>query len=432
MFMKGKTMILIALGANLPSQFGSPRETLRCAVAEIARHGIQVLHQSPVYLTAPVPISDQPWYHNAVIRVATDHAPHELLRVLQAIENRFGRVRSERNAPRVIDLDILAYHDVAMSTDDLILPHPRLHERAFVTYPLRDVARDWVHPVLHLSVSEMIARLPAGQEIEKTYRPLIMGIVNVTPDSFSDGGRYANPEHAIAHGLQLIADGADILDIGGESTRPMAAPVTEEEEQQRILPVIAALKDSGALISVDTRHATTMAAALAAGAGMINDITALSGDPRAMEVVKSSDCRICLMHMQGTPQTMQENPSYKDVVADVHAYLADRMAQCVAQGIAKERLIVDAGIGFGKSVDHNADLLRHLDVFQDLGVDVLLGASRKRFIADICERDILACDRLAGSLAAVATALHHRVQVLRVHDVAATRQFIDVALRISE
>ena len=423
-------MILIALGANLPSQFGSPRETLRCAVAEIARHGIQVLYQSPVYLTAPVPISDQPWYHNAVIRVATHYEPHDLLRILQTIENQFGRVRTERNAPRVIDLDILAYHDHIMDTQDLILPHPRLHERAFVTYPLRDVAQDWRHPRLHLSVSEMIDRLPAGQDIQKTYRPLIMGIVNVTPDSFSDGGRYDDPDRAIAHGLQLIAEGADILDIGGESTRPQSAPVTPEDEQRRILPVIAALKDAGALISVDTRHASTMAAALSAGAGMINDITALSGDPRAMEIVKHSDCRICLMHMQGTPQTMQENPHYNDVVKEVRAYLADRLSQCVAHGIAQDRLMVDVGIGFGKSVDHNADLLRHLGAFQDLGVDMLLGASRKRFIADMCERDIPAQDRLAGSLAAVASALQHRVQVLRVHDVAATRQFIDVFSRI--
>jgi dihydropteroate synthase len=425
-------MILIALGANLRSRFGSPRDTLHFAVSEMMREGIQVLYQSPVYLTAPVPISDQPWYHNAVIRVVTKHTPTELLQVLQSIENRFGRIRSERNAPRIIDLDILAYHDVVMESDDLILPHPRLQERAFVTYPLRDVAADWAHPVYHLSVSEMIEKLPEGQEIIKTYRPLIMGIVNVTPDSFSDGGQYHDSSRAIAHGLKLIAEGADILDIGGESTRPMAGPVAPEDEQQRILPVIEGLRNAGALISVDTRNASTMRAALRAGAGMINDVSALTHDPQSVDVLKESDCRICLMHMQGTPETMQINPQYGDVVRDVYDYLKHQIDVCVSNGIAKERMMVDVGIGFGKTVDHNIALIENLGAFRTLGMDVLFAGSRKSFIEKICDRTIPPEDRLPGSLALLTKAYQENVKVIRVHDVAQTRQFLDVYQKFAD
>lgn len=425
-------MILIALGANLRSRFGSPRDTLHFAVSEMMREGIQVLYQSPVYLTAPVPISDQPWYHNAVIRVVTKHTPTELLQVLQSIENRFGRIRSERNAPRIIDLDILAYHDVVMESKDLILPHPRLQERAFVTYPLRDVAADWLHPVHHLSVSEMIEKLPEGQEIIKTYRPLIMGIVNVTPDSFSDGGQYNDPSRAIAHGLKLIAEGADILDIGGESTRPMAGPVPPEDEQQRILPVIEGLRNAGALISVDTRNASTMRAALRAGAGMINDVSALTHDPQSVDVLKESDCRICLMHMQGTPETMQINPQYGDVVRDIYDYLKHQIDVCVSNGIAKERMMVDVGIGFGKTVDHNIALIENLGAFRTFGMDVLFGGSRKSFIEKICDRTIPPEDRLPGSLALLAKAYQENVNVIRVHDVAQTQQFLDVYQKFAD
>lgn len=419
-------MIFIALGANLPSSYGSPRETIKRAMGEISKNGVRVLYQSPIYLTAPVPISDQPWYHNAVIGISTDQSPSDLLKTLQSIENNFGRVRTIRNAPRVIDLDIVAYHDVVQNDDDLILPHPRMHERAFVLYPLRDIARNWVHPVSRKHINDLIKSIPDGQDIECEMRPLIMGIVNVTPDSFSDGGKFASTDAAIQHGLQLIAEGADILDIGGESTRPSSVVISPDEEQRRILPVIEGLRNAGALISVDTRNASTMAAALKAGAGMINDISALTHDKDSINALHNSDCRICLMHMQGTPQTMQINPYYDDVVDEVYHYLEERINACVEAGIAKDRLMIDVGIGFGKTLDHNLALLKNISKFHDLGVDVLLGVSRKRFIEQICGRDIAAEDRLAGSLAALAHACRDHLQIVRVHDVAATRQFIDV------
>jgi len=428
---RGSPLILIALGANLPSQFGSPRETIKRAITEIAKMGVRVLYQSPIYLTAPVPVSDQPWYHNAVIGVSTDYPPAHLLKILQTIENNFGRIRTERNAPRMIDLDIIAYNDVIQNYDDLILPHARMHERAFVLYPLRDIARNWVHPVSGTHIDDLINAIPAGQDIKREACPRIMGIVNVTPDSFSDGGQFESTDAAIQHGLQCIVEGADILDIGGESTRPASVIISPDEEQRRILPVIEGLKNAGALISVDTRNASTMRAAVQAGAGMVNDISALTHDVDSMDVVRGSDCRICLMHMQGTPQTMQTKPQYDDVVTEVYDYLAGRISACEAQGISKDRLMIDVGIGFGKTVGHNIALFQSLSLFHELGVDVLLGASRKRFIEAICGESIPADQRLAGSLAAVARGCQSHAQVVRVHDVFETRQFIDVYCAVS-
>lgn len=424
-------MIVIALGANLPSSIGSPRDTIKRAITEIAKQGIRVLYQSPIYLTAPVPISDQPWYHNAVISVSTDQSPAQLLKTLQSIENNFGRVRTERNAPRIIDLDIVVYNDVIQNNDDLILPHPRMHERAFVLYPLRDISRNWIHPVSRKHIGDLIAGIGAGQDIKRETRPLIMGIVNVTPDSFSDGGEFSSTDAAIAHGLKLIAEGADILDVGGESTRPTSVVVPPQEEQNRILPVIEGLKNAGALISVDTRNASTMRAALKAGAGLINDISALTHDADSLDAVRESDCRICLMHMQGTPQTMQINPSYDNVLSDIYSYLDQRIKACVAAGIAKDRLMIDVGIGFGKNLDHSIALLQNISKFHELDVDILLGVSRKSFIEKICECEIPAPDRLAGSLAALSNVSRDNINIVRVHDVAATRQFLDVIQKIT-
>jgi dihydropteroate synthase len=255
-------------------------------------------------------------------------------------------------------------------------------------------------------------------------RPQIVGIVNVTPDSFSDGGAYLDPARAVDHGLALIAEGADILDIGGESTRPGARPVAPEEEIRRILPVVEKLAQSGRIISVDTRNAETMRAAIRAGAAMINDISALTG-PGSLEAVTDSDAKICLMHMQGEPQSMQNAPRYDDAVAEIIAFLDRRIAGCIEAGIDHGRLIVDPGIGFGKTLAHNIAILRHLDAFRALGVPLLLGASRKKFIAHLAgDRD--AQSRLGGSLASALWAFAKGVDYIRVHDVFETRQALDV------
>lgn len=255
--------------------------------------------------------------------------------------------------------------------------------------------------------------------------PVLMGIVNVTPDSFSDGGRFIDPARAIEHGLRLAAEGAAILDIGGESTRPGADTIGVEEEQARVIPVLEGLKDSGALLSIDTRNAATMKAALRAGAGMVNDISALTHDPESLAVAADSDCLVCLMHMQGGPKTMQDAPVYKDALKEIYDYLAGRIEVCEKAGLNRSRLLIDPGIGFGKTQDHNITILKNLDYFRALGVPVLLGASRKRFIESLCP-GAGPQDRLPGSLSACVAAYAKGGRHFRVHDVAETAQALAV------
>jgi dihydropteroate synthase len=248
-------------------------------------------------------------------------------------------------------------------------------------------------------------------------RPLVMGIVNVTPYSFSDGGQHASIAAAIAHAQKLITDGADILDIGGESTRPGAATVSEQQELDRVLPVIEGLRGIAVPISIDTCKPEVMRAALAAGASMVNDINALQSDG-ALEAVAQSEAAVCLMHKQGTPQTMQQQPHYTDVVAEVSAFLGKRIAAAEAAGIARERIVIDPGFGFGKTLAHNLDLLRELGVFSGLGVPVLAGLSRKSMLGAITGRDVN--ERLAASVAAAMLAVQRGAAIVRVHDVRET------------
>jgi dihydropteroate synthase len=256
-------------------------------------------------------------------------------------------------------------------------------------------------------------------------RPRIMGVVNVTPDSFSDGGRYLRTDAAIEHALRLDAEGADILDIGGESTRPGSDAVDVEEECRRALPVIAALTKRGrARISIDTRKAEVMRRAALEGAAIINDVSALTHDPKAMEEAARLGLPVILMHAQGDPRTMQDRPHYDDVVLDVYDALEARVAVCERAGIPRERLIVDPGIGFGKNLAHNLALLGSLSIFHGLGCSVMLGASRKSFIGHLTGAD--AGDRLPGSIAAALLGTAQGMQLLRVHDVAATRQALAV------
>jgi dihydropteroate synthase len=250
-------------------------------------------------------------------------------------------------------------------------------------------------------------------------RPLLMGVVNVTPDSFSDGGRFLDAQAAIAHARRLVGEGADLVDVGGESTRPGAAPVSEADELRRVLPVLEALGDVP--VSVDTRRPSVMRAALAAGASMVNDIDALRS-PGAVEAVAKSGCGLCLMHMQGEPQSMQHEPRYGDVVKEVKEFLAGRIAACEGAGIARERLVADPGFGFGKALEHNLALLKRLPELAGLGVPLLAGWSRKSSLGRITGRD--PGERLAGSLAAALLALLGGARILRVHDVRETRDAV--------
>lgn len=257
-----------------------------------------------------------------------------------------------------------------------------------------------------------------------------MGVVNVTPDSFSDGGQYLDTRAAIAHGLRLVEEGADSLDIGGESTRPGSKPLPVEEEIRRIRPVIEGLAGCGAQVSVDTRNAETMQMALELGVDIINDISGFLHDPHALDVVTESSCKIILMHMQGTPETMQANPVYQDVVQEVTDFLASRIAVCGAAGIDKNRIIADPGIGFGKTLEHNLKLLNNMSKFKSLGVEILLGASRKRFIEAVHAASP-PDQRLGGSIAAVLGAYDQGIRHFRVHDVKATDQALSVRQAIS-
>lgn len=256
--------------------------------------------------------------------------------------------------------------------------------------------------------------------------PLLMGVVNVTPDSFSDGGAYLDPAHAVDHGLRLVDDGAAILDIGGESTRPGSDPVDEAAELARVLPVIRALSAQTAVpISIDTRKPRVAQASIEAGASIWNDVSALTFAPDSLDTAALLGCRVVLMHAQGDPKTMQDDPRYGDVVGEVSAFLAARIAACEAAGVGRDRLLVDPGIGFGKTVEHNLALIRALPELGALGCPVLLGASRKRFIAAIDRQDT-AAGRIGGSIAAALAGAARGASILRVHDVAATRQALAV------
>ncbi|MDX1914337.1 MAG: dihydropteroate synthase [Methylophilus sp.] len=258
--------------------------------------------------------------------------------------------------------------------------------------------------------------------------PRVMGIVNVTPDSFSDGGKYTQTAQAVAHGLKLVEEGADILDIGGESTRPNATPVSSQEELDRILPVIEALVSQINIpISIDTYKPAVMQAAIDAGASIVNDVRALQ-EVGAIETLAKSSAGVCLMHMQGTPQTMQINPEYQDVVAEVKAFLMQRVSACEQFGIAPNRIILDPGFGFGKTRAHNITLIQQLASFQDLGLPLLVGLSRKSVLGQVTGHDVDA--RLYASVAAAVIAVMRGARIVRVHDVRATVEALKVVMAI--
>jgi len=268
-----------------------------------------------------------------------------------------------------------------------------------------------------------------GQRL-RLERPLLMGIVNVTPDSFFDGGRFCDPQRAVAHALRLVEEGADLLDIGAESTRPGALPVDEQEERRRLVPVVAAVAKAVSVpISVDTSKAEVAKAAIDAGAIMVNDVTALRGDSAMVGVVAQAGVALVLMHMQGTPDIMQHAPQYDDVVGEVAQFLAERVRYAIDQGVARDRIVVDPGIGFGKTLGHNLDLLANLRVFAELGYPLLVGPSRKGFIGQLTDQSVEA--RGWGTAGVVALAVEQGANILRVHDVGPMKDVAKVAVAIA-
>jgi dihydropteroate synthase len=252
-----------------------------------------------------------------------------------------------------------------------------------------------------------------------------MGVLNVTPDSFSDGGEFLESAAAIAHAKALAAEGADLIDVGGESTRPGAEPVSEAVELERVMPVVEALGRAALPVSIDTSKASVARAALAAGASFVNDVTALRGDQQMAAVVASSGADVCLVHMKGEPRSMQDDPTYDDVVSEVRAFLEDRLQAAIRAGIPEERVWLDPGIGFGKTVEHNLELIRRLDEIVAIGRPVVFGASRKRFLGRLTGRGER--ERLAGTVTVNVLAFQRGAAMFRVHDVAATRDALTVA-----
>jgi dihydropteroate synthase len=268
----------------------------------------------------------------------------------------------------------------------------------------------------------------AGKPLDLS-RPQVMGILNVTPDSFSDGGAFLAPEAALVHAQEMVAEGAAIIDVGGESTRPGAAPVPLQEELRRVLPVIEVLSDTLPVpVSIDTRHPAVMQAAVAAGAGLINDVYALQA-PGAVEMAASLGVPVCLMHMQGTPESMQEHPEYGDVVAEVRQFLVDRATACLAAGLAREQILLDPGFGFGKTTRHNLLLLQHLDALVAAGYPVLVGLSRKSLIGNVLGLPV--DKRLHPGLALAVLAVWQGAAIVRTHDVQATREAVAMCHAVS-
>jgi dihydropteroate synthase len=278
--------------------------------------------------------------------------------------------------------------------------------------------------------------LRCGSAVLDLTRPVVMGVLNVTPDSFSDGGRFDQANEAVAHGVRMAEEGAAILDVGGESTRPGAAEVTAEEQIRRVIPVIKQLRQqTAAIISVDTSKPAVMAAAVAAGAQIINDVRALR-EPGALDMALQSPCAVCLMHMQGDPRTMQLAPAYKDVVAEVRAFLLERVHSCLAAGFAPERLAIDPGFGFGKTLEHNLGLLRHLALLNDdpgpppRRWPLLAGLSRKAIVGHLTGRAV--AERASGSVALAILAVLNGASIVRVHDVAATVDALKIVAAVKE
>jgi len=268
-----------------------------------------------------------------------------------------------------------------------------------------------------------VSPLACLQQLLAAQRPLVMGIVNLTPDSFSDGGKHDSPEAAVAAALRMVAAGANLVDIGGESTRPGAAAVDADEELRRVVPVISALAKQGVLVSVDTSKASVMRESIKAGAVMINDVRALR-EPEALQAVVECQVPVCLMHMQGQPRTMQQAPDYDDVVTDVKRFLQDRLDTCIDAGLNRSLLLVDPGFGFGKTLAHNLCLLRNLQAFATLGCPLLVGLSRKRLFGTMLGLQVK--DRLHASVAAALMAVERGARIVRVHDVRATAHAMGV------
>ena len=435
----------LALGANL----GRRRNNLQQAVDALGEV-VAIEAISPLYETEPWGIIDQPSFLNLCLAGRTRLTPEALLEAAKDIEGRLGREKGQRWGPRVIDIDLILCGDRVQDDESLTIPHPRFHERAFVLAPLADIAAEVRDPRSGQSIAELMQRVDATTVVRldgsssrlrrptwfawgvKTY---VMGIINVTPDSFSGDGLATQKDFvsaAVRQALEYVAAGADLLDVGGESTRPGSQPVGAAEELRRVEQVIGAIRaEVDVPISVDTYRSTVAEAALAAGADWINDVWGLRMDAGTGRVAAEASCPLVLMHNRSKPKSVEQETrlggryigiQYDDLIADVRRELQESVDLALAQGVSENRIVVDPGIGFGKTVDQNLRLLDELDGLKALGFPILLGSSRKSFIGYTL--DLPPGERVEGTAATVAIGIDRGADIVRVHDV---REMVRVA-----
>ncbi|HZD10271.1 MAG TPA: dihydropteroate synthase [Candidatus Binatia bacterium] len=431
------TRVYLGLGSNLGDRMNCLRRAVR--FLDGAPH-VVVRDFSPVYETSPWGLEDQPNFLNMVVAADSDLSPGELLRVVKGIEQEMGRETTVRWGPRNIDIDVLFFGDVVVDEgepgrQDLVIPHRGIEERAFVLRPLTDLAPGLVHPINGKTVTQMmkavasegpLRRLPLP--LEWGWRTYVMGIVNVTPDSFSGDGLLSDDgwlDATLAQARQFVSAGADILDVGGESTRPGSMPVTADEELARVAPAIALLCEAlDVPVSVDTYRASVAEAALDAGADWINDVWGLRMDPEMASLVAAAGCPIVLMHNRSQPKNVEQREKlggryvgihYDDLIGDVKRELLESVERALVAGVERENIIVDPGIGFGKTVSQNLRLIDELDEIKGLGYPLLLGTSRKSFIGYTL--GLPPEERVEGTAATVAIGIDRGADIVRVHDV---------------
>lgn len=436
----------IGLGSNMGNCVENINEALRLFEPEC-----RILDTSFLYETSPMYVVDQPNFINAACKIVTNLDPEELLVKLKNIESNMGRTQTIRYGQRPIDLDILFYDDIEYVSSTLTIPHQLMSEREFVLRPLCDIEKGVEHPKLFRTCGQLLSHylkspsyspdnyvnriLPIKNDkiLKWSTKTFIMGIINVTPDSFSDGGLYINIDSALSHALKLVEEGADILDIGGCSTRPDADDVPIEEEINRVLPVIRAIRSSSnntlsnIPISIDTFHSEVAEKAIQNGANIINDISGGLLDEKIYSISAKYNLPIILQHMRGTPKTMNQLTDYNDLILDISNELYERVKAAINAGVKRWNIIIDPGIGFAKKFDQNLEILKRLKEFNGKnslleGFPSLIGASRKNFIGKVIDQPIPQ-NRNWGTAAACTAAISADVDILRVHDV---KEMLDV------